>query len=291
MEPFPASPEACVLLAPDRLESILKSIHIPPCPEVLVALMEEMRQAEVDFLRLTELISLDVGLAASMLKTANSPFFAPRNKIDSIQHAVSVLGIRNLTQVLRGAALQKVLGGDRLFMQQFWEGSNLSALIASNMAAQLGDISRDDAYTLGLFHDCGIPIMMQKFPDYQRKLAAQSNALVMDLEEQYYGTNHAVVGNLLTRNWHLPDPVSQAILVHHDYTIYTCDLCVPEVCALVATIQMTEHIAADLQGRTDSAEWQKNGRMAMQHLGLSAEDMENIAENALADLEAMRTRC
>ena len=153
-------------------ENILKSIRIPPCPEVVVALMEEARQPEVDFAKLVKLISGDVGLAASMLKTANSPFFALRRKADSVQQAVSVLGLKNLMQIVRGSTLQNTLGGDKITMERFWDRSNFTAVVNSHIAAQLHGISREDAYTLCLFHDCGIPIMMQKFSDYKEKLAA-----------------------------------------------------------------------------------------------------------------------
>src|SRR3989338_4245530 len=100
-------------------ENILKSIRIPPCPEVVMALLEEARQPEVDFKKLVKLISGDVGLAASMLKTANSPFFALRHKASSVQQAVSVLGLKNLVQIVRGSALQNTLGGDKITMERF----------------------------------------------------------------------------------------------------------------------------------------------------------------------------
>jgi HD-like signal output (HDOD) protein len=126
-------------------EKILKSIRIPPCPDVVVALMEELRHDDVDFQKLVKLISGDVSLAASMLKMANSPFFALRNKAGSIQQAVSVLGLKNLTQLVRGSALQKALGGDKVAMERFWERSNLTAVVAAHMAAELHDITREDA--------------------------------------------------------------------------------------------------------------------------------------------------
>jgi len=270
------------------VENILHSIRIPPCPEVLLALVEEMRQAEVDFTRLTRLISKDVGLAASMLKTANSPYFAAPNKICTIPHAVSVLGMKNLIQVVRGSALQKALAGDKMAMQQFWERSSLTAVLAARMADKLYDISHEEAYTVGLFHDCGIPVLMQKFPDYPMKLTASDPSFEPSItfEDSYYGTNHAVVGNLLARNWHLPEQISQAILVHHDYTIYSQPdhRCTPQICALVAITQMAEHIAATLLGKPDDAEWQAYGRIALDHLGLCSEDMDSIAEDALAEL-------
>lgn len=273
-------------------ENILKSIRIPPCPEVVVALLEEARQPDVDFTKLVKLISGDVGLAASMLKTANSPFFALRYKASSVQQAVSVLGLKNLTQIVRGSALQNTLGGDKISMERFWDRSNFTAVVASHMATQLHGVSREDAYTLGLFHDCGIPILMQKFSDYKEKLAAsnQSAELVIAIEDRHYATNHAIVGNMLARNWYLPDHISQAILLHHDHTIFTQpgDHSTTEVCTLVAVTQVAEHIAATLLGKPDDAEWVVSGHLAQNHLGLSAEDMESITEDALAELEEIR---
>lgn len=273
-------------------EDILKSIHIPPCPAVVVALMEEGRRPEVDFAKLVKLISGDVGLAASMLKTANSPFFALRNKVNSVHQAVSVLGLKNLMQIVTGSALHAALGGDKMTMERFWDRSNFTAVVASHIAAKLHGVSREDAYTLGLFHDCGIPILMQKFPDYKAKLAAsnQSAELVITIEDQHYATNHAVVGNMLARNWYLPDHISQAILVHHDHTIFTRpdNRATPTVCALVAIILVAEHIVATFLGMPDDAEWHVGGQAAQDYLGLGPEDMADITEDALAELEEIR---
>jgi HD-like signal output (HDOD) protein len=274
-------------------ESILGSIRIPPCPEVVVTLMEAARQPDADFAKLVKLISGDVGLAAAMLKTANSPFFALRNKVSSVHQAMLVLGLKNLTQIVRGLALQEALGGDKVSMERFWERANCTAVVAAHMAARLDNISSEDAYTLGLFHDCGIPILMQKFPDYKEKLAAsnQSAELVIVIEDQHYAINHAIVGNMLARNWSLPDHINQAILVHHDHSIFTrpSESVAPEVCALVAITLVAEHIAATFLGKPDDAEWSVNGQMVQDHLGLDSKDMEDIMEHALDDLEEIRT--
>ena len=64
-----------------------------------------------------------------MLKTANSPFFALRYKASSVQQAVSVLGLKNLTQIVRSSALQNTLGGDKITMERFWDRSNFTAVV------------------------------------------------------------------------------------------------------------------------------------------------------------------
>lgn len=274
-------------------EGILKSIRIPPCPEVVIALMEELRRDDVDFTKLVKLISGDVGLAASMLKTANSPFFALRTKVSSIQQAVSVLGLKNMMQIVRGSALQNVIGGDQVSMERFWERSNFSAVVSSIIATQLNGVSREDAYTLGLFHDCGIPILMQKFPDYKEKLAAsnQSAKLIIAIEDQHYHTNHATVGYMLAKNWYLPSNISEAILVHHDHSIFSGSSThsTPDICTLVAISQISEHVTATYLGKPDDAEWIMMGKKAQDYLGLNAEDMTDITEEAVSELEEIKS--
>jgi HD-like signal output (HDOD) protein len=197
-----------------------------------------------------------------------------------------------MTQIVRGSSLQKALGGEKVSMERFWERSNFTAVVASHIAAQLADVFREDAYTLGLFHDCGITIPMQKFPDYKEKLAVSNQAaeLVIVIEDQHFGTNHALVGHMLSRNWCLPDHISQAILVHHDHSIYTQsgDRSTPEVCALVAITLVAEHIVATFLGKPDDAEWHLSGQEAQDYLGLSLEELDDITEDALAELEEIR---
>ena len=276
----------------DVAENILKNIHIPPCPDVVMQLLQEIRQPDVDFSKIVKLICGDVALAASMLKTANSPFFALRKKVTSVQLAVSVLGLKNLMQVITTSALQNVLGGEKLTMERFWDRSNSTAVVASQLARNLHGVSPEDAYTLGLFHDCGIPILMQKFPNYKEQLAAANHAaeLVIAIEDQHYATNHAVVGSMMARNWYLPDHISQAIRVHHDHSIFTHaeDPVTPTICSLVATIIVAEHIAVTSMGLSDDAEWHVIGQVAQDHLGLNREDLAQITEDALEELEEIR---
>lgn len=277
----------------DVAAGILKTINIPPCPEIVMALMEELRQPDVDFIKLTKLISGDVGLAASMLKTANSPFFALRNKVGSVQQAVAVLGLKNLMQIVRGSALKNTLGGSgEIHMERFWDRSNFTAIVAAQIAGKLAGISRDEAYTYGLFHDCGIPVLMQKFPDYKEKLAASNKSAekVIVIEDQHYSTNHATVGNMLARNWGLPESICHAIRLHHDHTVFshTHDLATPSVLTLIAIQLLSEHIVAGFLNKPDDAEWQLTGKAAQDYLGLSEEEISGIQEDALDELEEIR---
>ena len=59
---------------------MVKEIGIPPCPAVLADFTAEANKEDPDFRRLSHLINRDVALAASVLKTINSPSTASPGK-------------------------------------------------------------------------------------------------------------------------------------------------------------------------------------------------------------------
>jgi HD-like signal output (HDOD) protein len=88
-------------LDPD-LERSLLGIEIPPCPEILLRIMAEMHKEEPDYHRLSDMISADVALAAGLIKTTNSPFFARSQRARSVHDALTILGLRNASHTIAG---------------------------------------------------------------------------------------------------------------------------------------------------------------------------------------------
>ncbi len=243
-------------------EQVLNGIHLPPCPTVLIEVMKEARSPDADMGKIARLISQDIGLSAPMLKLANSPYFARRSRVSSVQQAVTVLGLRNTVNLLSNVALRANVVPNLAGMDQFWDRSSMTAMAASRIAAEIPGMSRDDAYTVGLFHDCGIPVLMQKYPDYVQNIDAMSRVTgnVCEIENTCYSTTHAVVGNLLARTWLLPAQMCRAILSHHDLTIFTLGHTPEsiEICNWVGIIHAAEYaVDAHLGLRNDGwAVWQ-----------------------------------
>jgi HD-like signal output (HDOD) protein len=83
--------------AASTLVTRLKSI--PTLPTVALRVMEITANQKSSANDLMDIISPDVSLTTKILKIANSPFYGLTRKISSLQHAVTVLGfkeIRNL---------------------------------------------------------------------------------------------------------------------------------------------------------------------------------------------------
>jgi HD-like signal output (HDOD) protein len=275
----------------DSVAELLKSINIPPCPTVVSTLMAELRRDDADFNRVARLLGGDVGLAAAVLKVVNSPFFGLRNKISSVQQALSMLGLKQVSSIVTGLALKQALSPPGVSMERFWERSSLHAAICARMAVRLPGVGRDDAYTFGLFHDCGIPVLMLRFPDYKETLTAANNTMrpMVEVEYDRHATSHVVVGAMLARNWQLPALISEAIKLHHDPDAARGNLKdVPDsVRALVCVSVIAEQLAADFLGYQSETEWEVLRPAACDYLSLDADDIEDLRAEVSDDLAAL----
>jgi HD-like signal output (HDOD) protein len=268
---------------------VLSGIHLPPCPAALLAAMKEARSADADPVRMARLIGQDVGLSAPMLKLANSPHFGLRNKVSSVQQAITVLGLRNTVNLLSNVALRANVAPNLAGMNEFWSRSSMTAFAASRIAAQVPGVSCDDAYTVGLFHDCGTPVLMQKYPGYLKDIDEMSriSGNICVAENLRYSTTHAVVGNLLARNWLLPLNICRAILRHHDITVFSsvADQASIEVCNWISIVQAAEYIVdSHLYLRND--EWAMWQQLVLEHLQFSRREFDELRSDITSMLNA-----
>ena len=271
----------------DATKQALLGITIPPCPASLTSIMREANKPSVSMTTLAQFISRDAGVVGPLLKMANSPMMGLRNKVTSVFQAVSVLGMQSTLNLVQNISLRQSMSGGSQSFDKFWERSSLEATIAEKIAAKFPLVSRDDAYLTSLFHDSGIPVLMRKHPDYREIVMTQckEGKSLADVENDVFFTSHTMVGNMLTRSWMLPPNVCQAILHHHDATIFK-----PgdgyggeAVCALVGIIQMTECIA-DEYLNTKDREWHLYENEVLKHFDMSKQEFFELKQDILAFL-------
>lgn len=276
-----------------RLEQSLLEIGIPPCPEILLNLLTESRKEEPDFQRIQKLISADVGLAAALIKTVNSPFYGLRIKVQSVMQAIHIMGLSRMFLMVTGMVLRDVLKGMTLQdMDRFWDASTKIAIISSYIAGRLPyiayekmrrTIDKDEAYTYGLFQDCGIPLLLNHYPGYKEVLNQanlSSNTKFTDIEDKHYGQNHAMVGYYLAKSWGLPESMYLAVRFHHEHSVLGQENSILWDASrdLVAVALLAEHSIQLLTGKSHSCEWDKGGDWVLARLGLSDADMASIVK-------------
>lgn len=268
-------------------EKTLNGLFIPPCPATLTSIMKAARHPKTDLEKVAHLIGRDAGMVAPLLKLVNSPFIGLRSKVTSVFQAISVLGMQNTLNLVQNIALRQSIAGNGHNFEKFWERSSLAATLAEKMAARFPTISKDDAYITALFHDSGIPVLIQKFPDYREKVMTQGakGVPLCQTEDTHFFTNHAVVGNLLTRTWALPPQVCKAILYHHDTTIFSSPSAQAgkEVRDLIGLVHMAE-CAVDEHLNVRDKEWDVFAHDVLKHFEMSEQEFSELKGDALAYL-------
>ena len=273
-------------------DRIVKEIGIPPCPAILTKLLRETRSEEPDFRRVGQLIGGDVALASAVLKVANSPFYGLRTKAASVQQDLALLGLRAVSHLVTGLLLRQAFSGAAgPSMERYWKSSMATSLISALLSRETGQGDSGIACTYGLFRDCGMPVMLQKYPIYADIFDGSAHTPgepVLDVENERYATNHARVGAQLARSWQLSESLCFAILHHHD-VLYSGDvLARAEAGALklIAVGLAAERLYCGATG-ADCSEWTLAGEWALFELDLSHEKFEAIAARVNASINRL----
>ncbi|WP_420825757.1 HDOD domain-containing protein [Pseudomonas typographi] len=262
---------------------------MPPQPQILVDLQMEQYQPDPDLATIARLVSQDPGLSGSLLKIINSPHYGLSNRITSIKRAVNLLGGRSVINLINAQSIKGQMSDETIVtLNRFWDTAQDVANACATLAKRLGSQAVDEAYALGLFHDCGVPLMLKRFPDYMAVLElayaqAKPGTRVVDTENQRFNTNHAVVGYYTARSWRLPGHVCDAIANHHNALAVFSDESSKQAPLknLLSILKMAEHIGASYRVIGNQAvdhEWQAVAPLVLDYVGLSEYDFDNLAE-------------
>ena len=276
-------------LSSEQIQQALQGISVPPQPQIMVDLQMEQYMPDPDLAVIAKLISQDPGLSGALLKIVNSPYFGLSNKIASIQRAVNLLGSRSVINLINAQSIKGEMNDDTIVtLNRFWDTAQDVAMTSLSLAKRIGSQAVDEAYALGLFHDCGVPLMLKRFPNYMAVLEqAYANAgaecRVVDTENRAFNTNHAVVGYYTAKSWRLPEHVTHAIANHHNALSIFSDESArnSQLKNLLAILKMAEHICASyrvLGNQTEDHEWDSIGHLVLDYVGLSDYDFENLKQ-------------
>ena len=196
-------------------------LELPSLPAIVIRLNELLDGQLPPMGRVSELISEDPALAAGVLRLVNSPLYPFQGKIDSLQRAVTLIGVRevrNLALAASVAGLGDGLTNPLFSIEQFWRHSLYVALISRGLATLAGQRDLDRYFVMGLLHDLGALVICHRRPE-QARLAAQRSVEerrpLAEVEREVFGFSHADVGMQLLLGWGLPQSIAAAVGGHH----------------------------------------------------------------------------
>jgi HD-like signal output (HDOD) protein len=289
-EPTPPADDE---VASDVLEQHIRGIDIPPRPVILARVQAEMAADDPDFRQLEALISADVALSAGLVKMVNSAAFGLDRRASTVHEALMLLGLASTCRAVAVFSLRRAFP-DTDHFERFWDSSAKVAALSAWLTRRLGSLrlQPDEAYTYGLFRDCGVVILMRRFPHYLHALKAanaETDLSFTEVERQHLPTDHTVIGRLMVQNWWLPDEVCEAIRHHHDkaYLSGPDTVLNRKSRQMVAVAQLAEHLLQMATGRAQTAEWAKLGPTCMGVLDLVPDHLVALQAEARVQIESM----
>lgn len=275
-------------LSEEQIHKILQGISIPPQPQIMVDLQMEQVMPDPDIQRIAELISQDVGLAGTVLKVVNSPFYGLANEISSVQQAVKILGLNSVINIVNGISIKSSMSDETIkTLTRFWDTAMDVAMTSATLAKKVGYNYPDNAYTLGLFHNVGVPLLMARYDNYvsiMEESYSGQNERIVDFENQQLNTNHAVIGYYTAKSWNLPKLLCDIIAEHHNVrrTLEKSSGQDPDKMTLTCILKMAEHICGTSQilGRQETDhEWENIGQLVLEYLGFNDYDLDAFKES------------
>jgi putative nucleotidyltransferase with HDIG domain len=161
----------------------------------------------------------DAALASTLLMVANSPIYGFRNRVDSIRHAISLIGLEGVRSLSFTIGIGSYVRGPETTaaVQSVWNHSLATAVIAESISAASG-LNVPFLYTAGLLHDVGrLGLLSLDGPRYAAVMARRYFDMEESLllEDLLFGCAHDDAGAFLGRSWGFPQNLCDCIGHHH----------------------------------------------------------------------------
>ena len=200
-------------------EKLNDSCGVPTPPGVVFKLLEMTRDKNVNAREIADTIAMDPGLTARILRFANSPMAGIGREVTSVQHAITLIGMRGVAMMSLTFAFLKpdkdhpCKGFDH---QQFTLQSLACAVAAKSLAKAVGSVPPDEAFVAGLLSQLGRSTFASVFPNEYAQILDRASFVpedLPDLEREIFGESYPAVSAWLLRKWSIPEHTCDAIAV------------------------------------------------------------------------------
>jgi HD-like signal output (HDOD) protein len=240
-------------------------IDIPAQPDALVKLSILLADEDIDLASVARLIETDMALAAAVLKAVNSSLYGLKGRVQSVQQAITYLGMREVAGITFEMGLRAAFP-PAAELQPLWQRAAQRGLLMGRLGQRLS-VDAWAAHSAGLFEECGKAVLFRHAPEHYRAMlrAADDDVQLVELEHAGFGVSHDALGAALCESWGV-GPAAVASVRHH------------------VAVQATLEFPAQLQRRPVCA------LSAIAHALMTApERLEEVVERlaAPADLDAV----
>jgi HD-like signal output (HDOD) protein len=226
--PDPRSP------SPLTRERLLRQADaLEPLPATATRLVSLLGQTEWMIRDVEEVVRLDLGLTARVLRFANSAWTAHLPSVSTVRDALMRIGVGTtlslaIAEGVRPRLLRPLPAFD-LQPGRLWQHAVASALATEIVTKRARTPIPPETVTASLLHDVGKVVLDEAMDDTTLtalRTAWTSGALSrIDAERQVLGMDHGELGGYVARHWGLPERVAAAITHHHSPSAAQSTIC------------------------------------------------------------------
>src|SRR5271170_5431405 len=158
----------------DHLKSKLKaSVNFPSPPAIAQQIIALAGDPDIDISQVAAAISRDPGIAAKLLRAANSALYSRQRKSANLRQALIVLGLHGATTLALGFSLvgtYRGLKSNGVDYDRYWRRAILSASAARCFGALQNASAAEDIFLAALLQDIAILGVDRAAPDFYRDL-------------------------------------------------------------------------------------------------------------------------
>ncbi len=195
--------------------------YVASLPTIYFQINQALEE-DVSFEEIASIISADASLTARLLKIVNSPFYGFPQKIETISHALSIAGTKELQLLALATTIMNSFEGGMaktVNRKSFWRHCIGCGLIAKEIAVLTEMENPERYYIAGMLHDIGSLVIFNKMPETAMEaveLCETKKEYLYKVENKILGFNHMEVGSHLLKAWNLPESLVAVAAYHHE---------------------------------------------------------------------------
>jgi HD-like signal output (HDOD) protein len=207
----------------------------PELPAYTTRMMESLVEEKIPANEVVELARSDPSLVGIVLKTINSPEYKMQSGIADIPHAVRILGVNQVYQIIIGKGFKSAMPDTEEFRLLYLH-SNLISLISYEISVLTKMKQPVLLSTIGLLHDVGKSVIMLLSEQYSKSL------------ELLDAMDDTMIGAMLLKKWNLPASIHQSV-EYQSYPDFSPPSEVPPECTENVAILHMAHLCLDYLSR------------------------------------------
>jgi len=197
-------------------------------PEIYLKVRELLDDPGSSLADIAQVVSVDPGLTGRILRIANSAFCGFAARIQTIPHAMSLLGTQQIHDLVLATSIARAFSGipEKLVnMEQFWRTSVWCGAHAKVIADNCGILDSERLFTTGLLAHVGRLVLYLHLPTVMREAhmdVSQKGISIPQALENKLGFDDAAVAGELLSTWNLPDSLVEPVR-HHTHPVRLID--------------------------------------------------------------------